>query len=359
MKQQYYSSSKIRSLDCQYNLILGERSNGKSYAIKHDVVGEAVRLNRRFILLRRWDLETKQHLIEQYFGDCNVSAITGGEFDRIYAYSKGLYLGKVDEKGKPVRGDLIGYSRALSMEEHYSSGSYPDVFNIVFEEFIARQGYLPREPAMLQQFVSTIARRRSLKVWMIGNTISRVCPYFSEWDLRNIPRQKQGSIEIYEHTTDQQDEDGTPIIIKIAVEYAENSGKNSRMFFGSSSKMITSGIWQSEEKAHLPQSIDLYTTMYDVIIEYKNFRFWARLLGDPKTRALFWYVEPYTKKIPPNTRIITDRVIGDYMATRGFIPISPAENVPFQLLRQGKIMYSDNLTGADFETCIKMLLTTM
>lgn len=360
MKQVYYSSAKINSADCEYNLIFGERSNGKSYAKKDDALSEAYEDKTdqsKVTYLRRWDLEIKSNMVEQYFSDAPVKAVTHGEYDCIVCVSKTLYFAKFDDNGKPVKGRVAGYARALSQDEHYKSGSYLDVANIIFEEFISTQTYLPHEPQRLQQFVSTVARRRRIKVWLIGNTISRVCPYYTEWELRNIPRQKQGTIDIYEHLTDQIDEDGNQITIRIAVEYAANSGNNGKMFFGKSSSMINSGAWQSEEKPHLPKRIELYEKMHELVMECIGFKFYCRFVVDTDSGACLWYVEPKTTRINENCRLVTDRVLINPMATRGFVPLSKNEALAFEYLKQGIIFYSDNLTGGDFETCMKQLLT--
>lgn len=363
MKQRYYSSKKIRELDCDYNIILGERSNGKSYDVKNtvcleDAINDKTGMSK-FIYLRRWDLDLKPSLVVQYFADAQVKLMTKGEYDCVNVYNGKVYLAKLNDKNKPENGTVVGYVRALTMAEHYKSGIYEDVKNIIYEEFVTKNQYLAKEPQQLQQFVSTIARRRKVKVWLIGNTISRLCPYFTEWELRNIPRQKQGTIEIYEHKTDQYDEDGNPVTIRIAVEYAENSGKNSQMFFGSSAKMITSGAWQSEEKPHLPKKLsgENYMPMHEMVVEWAGFRFFCQFLIDMQSGAALWYVEPKTTAIQPNTRTITDRVTIDMYTTRGFIPLAKNEQIAFSYLKQGIIYYSDNLTGADFEACMKQLLT--
>ena len=43
---------------------------------------------------------------------------------------------------------------------------------------------------------STVDRKRGfVKLWLVGNTISRVCPYLVDWDLLDdIRKQKQGEI---------------------------------------------------------------------------------------------------------------------------------------------------------------------
>lgn len=360
MKQVYYSSKKIRTLDCEYNLIFGERSNGKSFDIKGTSLEEAYADKTdqsKLVYLRRWDLELKTNMVEQYFTDSNVRLITGGEYNCISCLSKRIYFSNRDEEtGKITRGRVAGYAMSLTSDEHYKSGSYKDVANVIFEEFISNQSYLPKEPYRLQNLISTIARRERIKVWLIGNTISRICPYYTEWELRNIPRQKQGTIDIYEHLTDQYDDNGELITIRIAVEYAANSGNNGKMFFGKPSKMINSGAWQSEEKPHLPKRLELYTTIHELVTEWAGFKFLCKFLMDDDGNYC-WYVSPKTTPIKPNVRLVTDRVILDNLATIGFVPLTKKEAVTFSYLKQGKIFYSDNLTGGDFETCMKQLLT--
>lgn len=362
MKQKYYRLDKIKKVDAQYKMLLGERSNGKSYAVKEESLQDAwADDNKKFIYLRRWDLECKPSLTEQYFLDAPISAITKGEADTIVVYMGKIFFAKYDaETQKPKKIKICGYTRALSMEGHYVSGSYPDVDKIFFEEFISRDYYLPGEVNKLMQFVSTVARRRQILVYLIGNTISRVCPYFSDWQLVNIPRQKQGTIDIYEFKTEEFNEDGTPVVVKIAVEMCENSGHNSKMFFGVNSKMITSGSWQCEEKPHLPgrKMID-YFKLYEVFFSMDNFKFKGELLMSKDTSSLLWYVTPKTSdfKFKNNDRIISDHaILKNNMTSIGLVPFNNNESYVFSLLKQGWIYYSDNLTGSEFEMCLKKLL---
>lgn len=60
--------------------------------------------------------------------------------------------------------------------------SYLDVDDIIFEEFMSRNVYLPNEPNKLMNLYATIDRKRlTTRLWLVGNTISRVCPYINEW----------------------------------------------------------------------------------------------------------------------------------------------------------------------------------
>lgn len=360
MKQKYYRLDKILKLNAEYNILLGERSNGKSYAAKEYAIRRAYtdQQHCKFILLRRWDLELKPTLAEQYFADAPISVITDGEADGVSVYRGEIWLTRYDEEQKKnIKRFKIGYTRALSMEQHYSSGAYPDVDTVIFEEFISRDYYLPQEPLKLMQLISTVARRRAIKVFMIGNTISRLCPYFEEWQLVNTPKQKQGTIETYTYDTSEIDDDGKSISVVIAVEFCENSGRNSHMFFGASSNMITTGAWQSKEMPHLNGSRQLnYDLIYTVFIQVAAFNFKCELLSDHRTNALIWFVSPKTTPIKKDDRLITDRMnLINCITTIGLKPLSPGEAQAFALMNEGKICYSDNLTGSDFEVCLKQL----
>lgn len=362
MKQKFYRLDKMEQTCADYKILLGERSNGKSYAVKEKCVADAWKDdNRKFVYLRRWDLEIKQVLVEQYFLDCPISAITNGACNTVAVFRGQIYLAKYSDDGlSKEKIKLIGYSRALSMEQHYSSGAYTDVKNIIYEEFISRDSYLPHEVFKLMNFVSTVARRNKISVYMIGNTISRLCPYFKEWELTGIPKQKQGTIDIYEYKTDQQDDDGNAVIVKIAVEFCVNSGNNSKMFFGTSSKMITSGTWQTEEQPHLEGNKELnYSTSYIFFMCVDNFKFKCELLTRNEDGVMFWFVSPKTTKLKTSDRIVTDSVFNanfNILTTKGLIPLSQSESVVFDWLKMGKVVFSDNLTGSDFNVCLKKLL---
>ena len=83
----------------------------------------------------------------------------------------------------------------------------------------------------------------------------------------------------------------------------------------------------------------------------------CRLLSDDNG-AVFWYDEPKTTEIPDGERVITDDdfYIVNHPYASKFLPLSATEKTALDLMRQGKVCYSDNLTGADFDNCIKRVL---
>ena len=70
--EEYYSIRNILDTESEYNMLLGERSNGKSYSVKEFVLLCAYNLeNYKFGYLRRWREEIKSVKVENYFTDIN------------------------------------------------------------------------------------------------------------------------------------------------------------------------------------------------------------------------------------------------------------------------------------------------
>lgn len=83
-------------------------------------------------------------------------------------------------------------------------------------------------------FYNTIDRNRGVtKLWLVGNTITRVCPYLQDWNIQNIvSHMKIGEIKTVIVHNEKND-------VKIAIEYAiSNNTKN--FSIGKAKNMIDS-----------------------------------------------------------------------------------------------------------------------
>lgn len=339
-------------MNAQYNFLYGERSNGKSFWVKEYCVTSAYKKGELFVLLRRWQVDVKTSNIEAYFADCPISAITNGKYNTISVWAGNIYLANITDDSKVIRGDIVGRTAYLSGGEHFKSQAFPNYKNIIYEEVTTKDSYLQDEPNKLMDFVSTVARRNSIRVWLIGNTVSRICPYFHEWNLKNIPTQKQGTIDLYEIKTDEIDDCGNMVIVKIAVEYCENSGNNSKMFFGNKSKMITSGAWETDIYNAMPKGLKT-TLIYEVMLCRMGFSFIIQLHVDNNNGGVFVFIYPRTSK-----RKI-ERVISDIFSTSPFHSEYmdkniKAENDICRLIEKNKVVFSDALTKQDFFGIINM-----
>lgn len=314
--------------------------------------------NGEFVYLRRWQVDVSPVKVEKYFedkynriveitdGECNCVCVKRG--DIYFAYNDGESIKAVKRCGTVMH--LSGYV-------HFKSLQYPRIVDVIFEEFIPEDGtYLDDdEPDILMSLISTIARRRRIRVWLIANTISRMCPYFTEWQLRNIPRQKQGTIDIYEYyPEDQYEDDGTPVKITIAVEFCENSGNNSKMFFGSKSAMITNGAWQCKPTPRLPDYYRKYNVIYGVWIKFADMQYNMELLEHQFNHHNIIYVYPAIKR--KYVRGIQKQLSQDLMTTDRLYELTHGDKYLLSLLKLNKIAYSDNLTGSEFEEILDKII---
>lgn len=331
--------------------MLGERSNGKSYASKNLIISECIKTGKEFIYLRRYDLDTKDSLCVGYFADCPVEQMTDGEYTCIDVWRKGIYLSNTDdETGKIKHGKKIGYCHALSQAEHYKSLAFPEVNWIIYEEIVSQDArYLFNEPSKLQQYVSTIFRQRKGKCILIGNTISRICPYYRDWNLK-VAKQKLGTTEDYVFKNDNGDDTRLRVYLTDTLNY------NSGMFFGLPSKNITKGAYDVIECPHLPKSIHQYSKIYQMVLEYNEFKFLMSFLQDKEEKSFLWYIEPKTSEIKPNTRVISNQFNPDPLWTDKLSkPLNQNEAKIFNFLSASSMCFSDNLTGTEYANIIQFM----
>lgn len=138
IKQIHYNIDKINEENALFNLIVGEKSNGKSYQVKHkegvlhyienkpkildikyqemeslstedkEELLKDAKKGYRFILLRRWQEDISNLWIEQYFQDVDVAKITDNKYNCITQYRKVLYFSNYSgETFKTTRGEKI------------------------------------------------------------------------------------------------------------------------------------------------------------------------------------------------------------------------------------------------------------
>ena len=355
----HYNMDNIDKIGARINLIYGERSNGKSYQVKHKkAVEKYLKTGKRFILLRRLREEISSEKIEQYFQDVDVVKLTKGKYNCITMYRKNLFLSVYDnETGKTKRHEKIGYVVALSTEQNYAGASYLDVEDIIFEEFMSRSIYLPNESNKLMNFYATVDRKRlTTRLWLVGNTISRVCPYINDWGLHSIiSSQKQGTIKVKEIPDVIE---GNPPI-KIAIEYCMSTGQTSGTI-GTNAKMINTGAWETAPQPHLPKSYKEYKCLYRFGFQYQNFRFLCELIVDKEENDNFiWFIYPKYSEFKDKTIIFSDVIKVSRYWQRDIYNISikndKLKNL-FQTFKENRIFYSTDMCGTDFKQVIDFMI---
>ena len=239
---------------------------------------------------------------------------------------------------------------ALSTEQNYAGASYLDVDDIIFEEFMSRSVYLSNESNKLMNFYATVDRKRlTTRLWLVGNTISRVCPYINDWGLHSvISSQKQGTIKVIEREMEEN------IKIKIAIEYCKSTGQSSGTI-GTNAKMINTGAWETSPQPQLPKSYKKYNVLFRFGFQYQNFRFLSEYLMDKETKESCWFIRPHYKEFKNKIIVFSDTIKTSKLWQRDIYNISikndKLKNL-FNTFRENNIFYSNDLCGTDFKQVI-------
>ena len=273
-KEEYYSLDRIKELKCQYNLIFGKRSNGKTYAVLYEGLKNYVEKGKQMAYLRRYreDFVGKrgQVLFNALVSSGAVSKLTNGKWDNVKYMSSQWFLAKKDPKSDKMLADSTPfcYGFSLGQMEHDKSTAYPDVTTIVFDEFISRIGYIPNEFVMFMNVLSTIIRQRDdVKIYMLGNTVNKYCPYFSEMGLGHIEEMEPGKIDVYGYGESK---------LRVAVERTKNhnvEGRKSDVYFAFNNpnlQMITGGAWELDLHPHLPRDYNDENIVFKFFIVFND-----------------------------------------------------------------------------------------
>ena len=350
----YYSLRNVLTKNAIYNLILGERSNGKTYAVEEYCLREFCESGymNQMGLIRRWrdDFVGKngQQMFEALVNNGLVEKYTKGEWTGIKYYSSRWYLCKYDDKlDKTITMDKpFAYAFSLSTNEHDKSTSYPNIKNILFDEFASRKGYLPDEFIAFMNTLSTIIRDRDdVKVFMCANTVDQYCPYFKEMGLRNILKMQQGVIDVYEYG-----DSG----LRVAVEYCAttNKTKKSNKYFAFDNpklKMITNGAWELDIYPHLPLKYEKKDIKYTYFIEFSNELLQCEIIKVKTDRVnIFTYIHSKTTPLKDRKK---DRIYSlNYTPkpNHRLCITKPQDELDTYILsfyKNGKVFYQNNQVG--------------
>lgn len=348
-KINYVSSKKVMQISkgAQYIIVYGAYSNGKSYAVKSGVVEECYKKEKMLAYIRRYQKEDTDANAENYFLDCPVETITGGEYSAIICFRHWLYFANYDpDKAKYIKGQCLGRRFNLWEAFQTKSGVFPDMDYAIFEEFITAGDYLPQESYRLQRLLSTICRNNDIKCFMVGNNITPVNPYYRTFQLTNAAKQKIGTVDTYHLKNKLPDGSETETVIKMYLTVPTN--KRNNMLIGAVAREGHGGSFHVEEHNHLDCRYTECKVLYNVVICYEGQTMLMQFIRDKKN-AHMWYITPKTSKIQDKTRTVGQlRTMSKYH-TNQFTPLSDKEKRMFDYLKIGKIAYVDNLTGTVFQ----------
>lgn len=351
----YYDVQQIikKIPDAHYYVIIGERSNGKTYSILYYCLSRYFTNDEEFVYIRRFDEDIKQSRASKIFDSLIankvIEKLSKGKWNSIYYYARKWYFRKID-KDKPnesvISDTPFAYAISLSSEEHDKSTAFPNVKNIFFEEFTSRN-YLADEFILFQNALSTIIRLRDdVKIFMAGNTINKYSPYFSEMGLTNVKNMKSGTSEVYRYGDSK---------LKVVVEFSDMRSKDklSNVYFAFNNpklSMITgeNGVWEIDIYPHLTPEMK-FTPQN---IKYKYYVVWDNEILEcdivKKDKLLFTFVHIKTTPIKEDNKNLV------YSTEHNVLPnyrrkitkaLTPIEETIIWFFKNEKVFYQSNEIG--------------
>lgn len=297
----YYSLKNINSKKALYNIIIGQRSNGKTYAVIEQAIQAYFKDGSRLAYLRRF----KEDLTPRNIGELltphmkTIEKLSKGRFNSIKYYNREFWFCKRDDKTNIIDQSETSIIKCFSLNTWESAkGADNGYFStVLFDEFLTRQFYLRDEFIIFTQLMSSIIRNRDgTTVYMLANTVNKYCPYFQEMGLYNIEKQKQGTIDVYQMKDKE---------LSIAVEYcgASKTTRKVNKYFAFDNprlKMVTKGTWEIDNYPHCPIEYDKRD-----IVQHCFIKFGANLIHGEivccvdglKRKHLFVYFYQQTKPI--------------------------------------------------------------
>lgn len=361
----YYSLEPILHQKARYNVIVGMRSNGKTYSALKYALEQYISTGSEIAYVRRYREDFIGKRGDQLFAALveneEISKITNGEWTGVIYRAKRWYLSRIDEKGDVYRStDPFCYGFSLTEMEHDKSVSYPNIRNVIFDEFITRQYYLNDEFVIFCNLLSTIIRDRdNVTIFMLGNTVNKFCPYFKEMGLRHVNDMKPGTIELYKTVQN----------LKIAVEYCalekdrSTIAKPSDIYFSFDNpklEMITGGTWELDIYPHLPIKYTPSDILFTYFIDFDSQLLQCEIIApniENGYPVIFTYIHAKTTplKHPERDIIFTTTPHAEPNYFRNLLsPIGDIDRKISKFFKSYKVFYQDNEIGEVVKNYMKV-----
>lgn len=347
----YYSSKKIRKLGAIYNLIIGPRSNGKTYDWKENVLNDKVKHNSRCAYIRRYDTEIAPKNLASLFDSNDIEKIFNGKWNAV-DYKKHQFTLCIKVDGEIVARDDEPFCDvyALNTWEASKGADRGAVSSICFDEFMTRRAYLSDEFVIFQNMLSSIIRdREDVTIFMLANTVNKYCPYFKEMGLHNVENMQPGDIELYTFG-----DSGLSVAVEMCSESKNiQQVKKFYAFDNPQLEMITKGTWEVALYPHSPCEF----TKKDVLKRFYILFNDKIIAGDiVKTDEKFFiFYHPHTRRKPTNetwnehlkNEILYLEQNDGYFLHQKYLGDAPTEyhKLIATMIRMEREFYSDNQIG--------------
>lgn len=349
----YYDYSAIMDVDAIYRVIIGQRSNGKTYGWARQCLKHYFDDGLPSAYIRRMDEMIKPKNIQSLF-DPHLDFIaeaTNGNYNGVEYRTNGWYLIRRERNAagawERVAKDLQPFCRsyAISTIETTKGADNGAVWSICFDEFMTRQFYLANEFVLFTQLLSSIIRDRDgVQIFMLANTVTKSCPYFKEMGLYRVLKQEQGTIDVY-----QLGKDGDKIAVEYcaAVDTIKKKVSKYYAFDNPQLDMITNGSWEMALYRHAPSNLSQSRIIFTFFVVHDGITLQGDVHMYQGYPIIFWHYKTTEIKDEEHTIIYCQDVVdGNPLHQRDVkVVFCHAQQLIFDMIRTQKTFYADNETG--------------
>lgn len=267
--KQYYDRTAIDKTGASYRMIIGQRSNGKTYSVLKTILTDYLNKGRRAAYIRRYAEEITPKNIQLLFAQDSLKEmiieLSQGRFNSTFYRANCFYLVHEDEDGKIDSKDSTPFciTRAVNTWQTTKGQDAGELHLICYDEFMTRDGYLNDEFINFCNLLSSLIRDRDdAVIYMLANTVNKYCPYFEEMGLKGVDRMKQGEIRVYNFGDS---------ALKVAIEYCDPVKATKKVaskyfaFDNPQLEMVKNGTWEIMNYARAPYKLyesDIFKRFY-------------------------------------------------------------------------------------------------
>jgi hypothetical protein len=354
--KEHYDIGPIDATGATYRMIVGQRSNGKTYSVCKHIIEDYFKEGKRGAYIRRYEESITPKNIQALFNPhLNlIWELSGNRYNGVFYRAKEFWFVAYDEGGKIVDKSETSFciAAAINTSENTKGEDRGEVHTIVFDEFMTRSGYLNNEFVRYMNLLSTLIRdRESATIYMLANTVNKYCPYFAEMGLKNIEKLPKGEIAVYSYgTTD----------LTVAVELCDEvkaTKKTASKYFAFDNpqlQMITKGEWEFQVYPRPPYKIFDEDIVLRFYIQFAEQLLCCEIIHSTDKKYcndVFIFVHPQTKDIDIEDDTIM--YVSNFSSCRMHVRYlndapTPGHKLISDLIRRKSVCFSDNDTGEVF-----------
>lgn len=197
MENFWWDIKRTISYNCLYNFIIGNRGAGKTYgSLKYCIEKYLSEREHgrtwQFLYVRRYSTELQK-----------LTMSRGGRLFQAVKKEFPEHDLKAESNVLYCDGEVMGYAQPLSTASILKSDSFPDVWVILFDEFIIDNSgtyhYLQDEVRKFFDLYETVARMRDVRVFFLSNAVTVTNPYF---DFLHLNKPYNGDIQRFGNSKD-------------------------------------------------------------------------------------------------------------------------------------------------------------